>query len=819
MTTEAWLQAALTSPDDAGPVPAERIGWPHARLVEAAVAPHASAVDLAALLRDVLRSESLERGFSWKLPLPEEFRPRVASAFDQAALIPGPGSTVRAVEWRPPWLAASVNAPVDACVRPTRRRPREDCAGDPILSVLELSTYTSGAQRDAVRAVLCAQPGETIAICLPTGAGKSLCAFLPALLPMHGETGAVGVSVIVVPTVALALDLEERMETSVGHPIAYRPEEPAEAEAIRTRCEAGVQGPLLVSPEALGGDLLASLRTAADRGSLRYFVVDEAHITLAWGDEFRPAFLRLAAVRQDLAGRGKADFVTLLLSATLTDYHLRALTEMFAEKNRFRIVHAARLRPEPDFWMARASNKEERKAWIEEAICRVPRPAIVYTTKRDECEFWHGRFAEMGFRRLGKMTGATSDKERRRLLREWNADRVDLVVATSAFGLGVDKGDVRTIIHAQLPESVDRFYQDVGRAGRDGNASLSLLVTTPDDWPKVARLGKPGFISTQLGVQRWSRMYQKRHVVDAGAGISLVNLQAGREVDMRGDHNRNWNMRTLQLLQRAGALEFVSEPGENSSRVAIQTRAVHHLEPAYWATTIANLREDLASNYAGAGRFLARLGQMERECVSGLFADCYASPSFGLYAVKACGGCPWCRAAARAPFCGTILARRAPPSPPPGHSPGPELTRLFAGRTLAMIDYSLRSGRETMAADWEELLRWLAGQGIRNFVLPTAFDAVLRGIVRQSRSLRIFRHDRPPRELDVTARQPTVVYLPRPEPPWWGEFYAALPKRGVPTVLVAPDDQRCPEVPGRALRDVIGCPVYGWTEWANRFVA
>src|SRR5208282_5640065 len=123
---------------------------------------------------------------------------------------------------------------------------------------------------------------RTLAICLPTGSGKSLCAFLPAIMPINAETDARGVSLVIVPTVALALDLEKRMGELVGHSIAYRPENIAEAEAIRARCAAGVQGPVIASPEALAGGLLAALRAAASEGWLRYFVIDEAHMVLSW---------------------------------------------------------------------------------------------------------------------------------------------------------------------------------------------------------------------------------------------------------------------------------------------------------------------------------------------------------------------------------------------------------------------------------------------------------------------------------------------------------------------------------------------------------
>lgn len=780
-----------------------------------------SAADLAVLLRGALRAETIARGYSWEVDLPAELAKQIAPLLPSAALELKGGASARvcALPWQPTWLAQADAANIDAAFLPEWRRPGEACSGDPMLSGLGMTDYTSAAQRDALRSVLCAGPGETLAMCLPTGSGKSLCAFLPALLPMDGENAARGVSVIVVPTVALGLDLENRLKERVGHPIAYRPAKKEEAEAIRRRCEVGVQGPLIVSPEALGGGLLSALRKAAAANWLRYFVIDEAHMVLSWGDEFRPAFLHLAALRRDLARRSDKGFVTLLMSATLTDYHLRWLRAMFAEEGRFRIVHAARLRPEPAFWMARAANEDNRQQWIEEAIFRLPRPCIIYTTRRELCDRWYARLGELGFRRIGKMHGKTNDEARSRLLDDWNADKIDIVVATSAFGLGVDKQDVRTIIHAQLPESVDRFYQDVGRSGRDGRASVSLLVTTEQDWSDVAGIGRPRFISIQYGLDRWKRMYQERKPLETTPQTILVDLNAARELDMRGDYSRNWNVRTLQLLQRAGALEFVSHEEEDYDHAAVRPSSVPHTEISYWQESIEPLRRELISDYQHTRRLLDRLVKPSPKCLAELFKECYASKTFELEVITACGGCPACRAKKLDPSCGKMIARRVPNEPLPGVVPGESLLRLLAGKPVAHIGYPPVLEEDDLGASLSGLLRWLAAQGVRNFVAQTMLKAALLEMVRNEPHLICFHHDRPPRKLDVTALQPTAVILSRPEPNWWAEFHAGLDSRSTPTVLIAPSDLRCPDHPGRSVSDVLDGVSIELSEWENRFIA
>jgi hypothetical protein len=625
--------------------------------------------------------------------------------------------------------------------------------------------------------------------------------------------------VIVVPTVALALDLADRLEARIGHRVAYRPDEPHEAEAIRQRCAAGVQGPVILSPEALVGHLLASLHAAARQGWLRYFAIDEAHMVLSWGDEFRPAFLRLQAVRRDLLRDSPApQFVTVLLSGTLTDYHLRWLREMFSDGSGFVLVHAARLRPEPILWSARAADEMQRAKWIEDAVFNLPRPTIVYTTRATTCIRWYQRLFNLGFKRMDTMTGKTPGQARRRLLNDWKGDRIDLVVATSAFGLGVDKPDVRTVIHAELPESVDRFYQDVGRAGRDGRASVSLMVTIPADLRAAARLS-PKFITGHVGRQRWRRMYEQRENLSADGDIVAIRLHVGRMLDMSGDYNRAWNLRTLQLLQRVAALEFVSDTDDSFDRVAVRVRPVRHLDEEFWRTTVDALRQELAADYMRAKSLLRRLFVGERNCIAHLFADCYSSDAFSLGVVRACGGCAGCQAIKRAPYCGPLLARRVPPRPMPGKAPGAELSRMLAGSRMAVILYPEHSTPEDLRGQCADLLWWLASQGTRNFVVPEGFGSALLDLARQTPHCVTFRHERPPREFDVTALQPAATLLTRVEPAWWPELWRTIGSRVAPMVLIAPIDLPSPDGGGRLLRDVMACPVFDLRDWANTFVA
>src|SRR5262249_16651052 len=153
--------------------------------------------------------------------------------------------------------------------------------------------------------------------------------------------------------------------------------------------------------------------------------------------------------------------------ATLTAESLETLRLFFGRNSQ--VVSETQLRPEPGFLLRAEKSEEERSRHVIEALRFLPRPLILYTTRREDAEQWTTLLRTVGFQRLqlvrgGDVSGEGGDE----VLRDWRTRAVDVVVATSAFGLGMDQSDVRSVVHACLPESIDRYYQEVGRGGRDG---------------------------------------------------------------------------------------------------------------------------------------------------------------------------------------------------------------------------------------------------------------------------------------------------------------------------------------------------------------
>ncbi len=144
----------------------------------------------------------------------------------------------------------------------------------------------------------------------------------------------------------------------------------------------------------------------------------------------------------------------------------------------------------------------------------------------------------------------------------------DLVLATSAFGLGVDIPDVRAVVHACLPETVDRYYQEVGRGGRDGRPSLAFLASAPRDHDVADGLNRDRVITVEKGLDRWARMAATATRLDAVRLIVDLDVRPANVVH-RGDENRRWNLRTLTLMQRAGLVVlYATQRREKSPRAA-----------------------------------------------------------------------------------------------------------------------------------------------------------------------------------------------------------------------------------------------------------
>jgi ATP-dependent DNA helicase RecQ len=632
--------------------------------------------DLIPLLRHVLRRQSLRSGAMTHLRVPTggawPTRDRWTQFGIRAHSEAAGQSLIEAVPWVPAWLPETDTPLFEDVFAEHNVRLDWRCPIDPFLAEASgFDAYVSPGQREAVRSGFLLPPGETLIVSLPTGSGKSFVAQAPVLV--RGIEG--GLTLCVVPTTALVLDQSRQVEQMLKRRFPRR-EVPAlawhaglaagERTAIKSAIREGRQGILYCSPEAMSGALLSSLYDAARTGLLSHLVVDEAHLISQWGDGFRPAFQMLAGVRRGLLRECPGDgFRTILMSATLTPDTIETLDALFGPASTVQMVASIHLRPEPQYWIHREDQVGAKDRKILEAIRHAPRPFILYVTKRDDAVRWLKMLRHEGFERTEAFHGDTGDTDRRRIIDEWSRNTLDGIVATSAFGVGIDKPDVRSIIHAAVPETVDRFYQEVGRGGRDGRPAASLLVYSQADREVADRLSAPTLISDELAFERWSAMFSVSKKLDPIGRLLELDLDVvPPRLRQQSDYNASWNMRTLIMMARAKMIELESRPPKVIARNEGETEASFDLRneehwASYFRKTVVSVLEfshhdqsifdqligdERSSSFHAASYSRALLDELlsGKAEISGLLDQLYRNyaPGRTLVVSPACGGCP-----------------------------------------------------------------------------------------------------------------------------------------------------------------------------------
>jgi ATP-dependent DNA helicase RecQ len=549
----------------------------------------ATPLELAVLLRQHARRWSLERGTSMPLEtrgMTRFLTDEAVAAADLIVTSHGDRHLVSARAWEPEWLDIEPGTAVDdsaaAGIRAGERRRAGSSTADPIFTeATGFPEYKTPGQRAAVRMVLEMDPSGVMIANLPTGSGKTEVAVTLAR-SLDAQGG--GTVVMVVPTIALAQDLEARLRVHWTRtsrrrvdmstvPFAWTSETKDEQrDQLRGRVMTGKQPLVVTSPESLAGALLETIRTGAGTGRVRALVVDEAHLITQWGRSFRPEFRLLGGLWRELNTASELGVRAVLLSATMNADVVADLLDVFRAGCGPSIVAANAIRAEPSFWVAGMSSFEERERRVLEALAHLPRPCILYVTQPRIASRWIARLHEAGYRRIIDVTGESPAGHRREALdglrTSSGPSQFDIVVATAAFGLGIDADEIRTIVHACLPETADRWYQEVGRAGRDGYASTALLVPAFKDKDEALSLGVR-VLTPDLALARWDAMWTKRR--DIG-GRSYVNLRHAPQRTSDGSYNRRWNAQTLDGLTELDALKRTILSWDESRALGLLTR-------------------------------------------------------------------------------------------------------------------------------------------------------------------------------------------------------------------------------------------------------
>jgi len=381
-------------------------------------------------------------------------------------------------------------------------------------------------QLDAMRHLL---DGGDALVVMPTGSGKSAVYQVPALL-LDGPT------VVVSPLIALQRDQVAGLaEADAGGAVAVNSAQSggeASLEAVR----AGAAEFVFLSPEQLAKpETVERLRAA--RPSL--IAVDEAHCVSAWGHDFRPDYLRLGQVIEQL-GHPPVVALTATAAPAVREEIVAALG-----LRRVRQVVRGFDRPNIDLEVRRFVTQEDlRRALVEDAASRSGL-GLVYVATRRAAEEYATALREAG-RRAEPYHAGMKAAERNRIHEMFRDDELDVVVATSAFGMGIDKPDVRFVLHAAPPESPDSYYQEIGRAGRDGEPAAAVLFYRSEDLG-LRRFFAGGRADEELLLRVATLVYEHGGTVPAGEMRALLDVGATRLT------------RLVNLLERANAIEVTGE--------------------------------------------------------------------------------------------------------------------------------------------------------------------------------------------------------------------------------------------------------------------
>ncbi len=355
--------------------------------------------DLAGLIGHVLRRQSLreDQDTPLKVPkLPNWPDEAMWRAFGLDVELQGVDwFQIRSQPWHPDWLNEATAPPLDDAFAERQRRPDVFVRADPFIPIelgTNFSRYTCPGQRMAVRTAILAKEGAVVIINLPTGAGKSLVAWVLGMARRHLP----GLTLVVVPTTALALDQERQMvdffKGQMATPILawHGGLSNDERATIRQHIRQGTQPILFTSPESVVSSLAPTLYAAAETGLLQNLIIDEAHLVSQWGAEFRPEFQAMAGMAADLRKTCPtgARLKTVLMTATLTSEAFLALKALYSHDTSPLLVSEARLRPEPAYFCISAKNELDRITRIMELIRRVPRPFILYVTRPKDTLPW-----------------------------------------------------------------------------------------------------------------------------------------------------------------------------------------------------------------------------------------------------------------------------------------------------------------------------------------------------------------------------------------------------------------------------------------------
>lgn len=452
-------------------------------------------------------------------------------------------------------------------------------------------------QEEIIQSVL--ESRDTLAL-LPTGGGKSICFQVPTLVMTQKEVeyrlDELGLCLVITPLIALMKDQVENLKRrNILAASLHSGMSMQEQSTIFDNCQYGPYRFLYISPERLGS---TTFRERLTKLPIKLIAVDEAHCISQWGYDFRPSYLGIGEVRKELEERLQTAIPILALTATATPEVVEDIQQQLGFKQT-NVLRKSFERPNLHYIVRNTDQKEQQLLHI---LSKVKGSAIVYVRNRkktfqiseyiNQCLAHEANYTLMAdFYHAG-----LSSAERAYKQDEWKKGNTRIIVCTNAFGMGIDKPDVRIVIHYDLPDSIEAYFQEAGRAGRDEKTSYAVLLYNADDKKNVMKRVSNTYPSKEI----IENVYHKTcdfFVVGAGSGLGHSFILHIDELCQRMHLPILQTYSSFSLLKQAGYIDFQEEQ-EIQARVQIRI-SPHEMSSYSFTREQEELLNRLMRKYTG----------------------------------------------------------------------------------------------------------------------------------------------------------------------------------------------------------------------------